>query len=112
MWRADILALLLGLLVSVVAVENLKKFPILMPHVRPEKVSILRRVRVTVAAWFTSPISSGGSLTGQLSSSGYGCHDIWLFKLGVKAHSTLAYIFVDKIPRVAPKPLKSSLLTT
>lgn len=40
-WRVDVLVLLLGLLVPALAVENLKKFPILMPHVRPEKVSTL-----------------------------------------------------------------------
>lgn len=38
-WRADMLVLLLGLLASAAVAENLKKFPILMPHVKPEKVS-------------------------------------------------------------------------
>lgn len=51
------LVLLLGLLVSAVAVENLKKFPILMPNVKPERVSIRPRVLGK-----TSSIGDGGCL--------------------------------------------------
>ena len=43
-WREDILVLLLGLVIPAVVAENLKKFPILMPNVKPERVSITKKV--------------------------------------------------------------------
>lgn len=43
-WRVDVLVLLLGLVISAAAGENLKKFPILMPHVKPERVSAVGRM--------------------------------------------------------------------
>ncbi|KAK8388874.1 hypothetical protein O3P69_020670 [Scylla paramamosain] len=37
LWRTDILVLFVGLAISAGNAENLKKFPVLMPHVKPER---------------------------------------------------------------------------
>lgn len=43
-WRVDVLVLLVGLVISAAVAEDLKKFPILMPHVKPERVSVPERM--------------------------------------------------------------------